>query len=148
MVLVTLLWTLLLRLSHCLFPFRLYSLNLPCTFILPLPFLPALLALCEAQAFLTLEPPVLDGALGQVVPPHGLFLINSVSKVSLRWADTSLFLSWGGLQHSLRYFGNRGGQKVEAGACPSIHLLIHCSFTQRSCKWMQHTHLRWIFWRL
>lgn len=36
-VLVTLLWTLLFRLSRCLFPFCLYSLNLACPFILSLP---------------------------------------------------------------------------------------------------------------
>ena len=54
----------------CLFPFRLYSLNL-CWYIYTASAssFPALLALCEAQAaFLTLEPSMSDGALGSRGP--------------------------------------------------------------------------------
>lgn len=154
MVLVTLLWTLLLRLFRRLFQFCLYSANLPCTFVLSLPSFQPSLPFVKPKLS-SPEPPVPDGALGQVVPPCGLFLISSVSRASLKWADSCPYScsppKWTPAA-SLRFTGNSGWperwrlEPAQASTCWYEH--FSCSFTQRRCKWMQHTHHRWILWRL
>lgn len=125
MLLLTLLWTLLLAVFSHFVSIHLIFLHLYCLCVLSSPPCPL-----EAQAFPTLEPPVLDGTLGQVVPPWGLTCpcpfpsqSDSSSLSEVHWE-----------------------QKAEAGACPSVHLLIHCSFREavNGCNTLS----RWILWRL
>lgn len=150
MVLVTLLWTLLLQLSRCLFPFCLYSLNL----------LAHLYYLCllSSPSYPLWSPgfphpwtPSAGWCLRTSSPTMGA-VFNKLCEQSVfevGWHVPLPFHCQSGLQQPpWGTLGTVGGQKVEAAACPSIHLLIHPSFRQRNCKGMQHTHHRWILWRL